>query len=186
MRFLNIFALVLLISAQAFAENEFALEAGFRQQNGDTPSGVTPKPFTGYQFGGLGYFPLANDFYFRTGLMYTQRTLRGSVVDSTVDLEYKMNYVDIPLTAFYKFSDFGGVFGGLIFSSNFEKSWSIDGRSVTDVDVKSSILPFVIGGSFKFMPQVGFSAYYEFMSGEVARDLKNYRAVGVNLAVYFE
>ncbi len=178
---------VLFFSFQAFAENEFALEAGFRQQNGDTPTGVSAKPVTGYQVGGLAYFPISDQFYFRTGLMYTQRTIKGEIDTSPVtDIEYKMNYVDIPLTGFYKFSDFGGVFAGVIFSSNFEKSWSISGRSLTEQDVKSTVLPFVVGGTFKFLPQVGMTAYYEFMSGEVARDLKNYRAVGVNLAVFFE
>jgi hypothetical protein len=186
MRFLKIFALSLFLSVPAFAESQFALEGGFRQQNGETPSGITAKPVTGYQFGGLGYFPIVNDFYFRTGLFYTQRTLRGDRVDSTVDYEYKMNYVDVPLTAFYKFSDFGGVFAGVVLANNFEKSWSVSGRSVDDVDVRSTLIPAVLGASFKFLPQVGMSVFYELIGGEVARDLKNYKAVGVNLAVYFE
>lgn len=186
------FSKLILVTASMFvvataSANEFALEGGFRQQNGDTPTGITAKPVTGYQVGGLAYFPLASEFFLRTGLMYTQRTIRGEVTATpTIDLQYTMNYVDIPVTGFYKFSDYGGVFGGVIFSNNFEKSWSVSGRTTTELDVKSSIFPFVVGANFKFLPQVGASVYYEFMSGEVARDLKNYRAVGVNLAVYFE
>jgi hypothetical protein len=92
----------------------------------------------------------------------------------------------VPLTAFYKFSDFGGVFAGVVLANNFEKSWSVSGRSVDDVDVRSTLIPAVLGASFKFLPQVGMSVFYELIGGEVARDLKNYKAVGVNLAVYFE
>lgn len=177
---------VLASSGTAFAQ-EFSIEGGFRQQSGELATGVSAKPVTGYQFGGLAYLPISGEWHFRTGLFYTQRTIKGEVSSpSRLDLEYKMNYVDVPLTAFYKFSDQGGIFGGVILSNNFEKSWSVNGASQADKDVKSLIFPFVVGASFKFVPQFGMSVYYEFLAGEAARDLKNYKAVGVNLAFYFE
>ena len=96
-----------------------------------------------------------------------------------------MNYFDVPVTALYKINDFAGIYGGLIVATNLEKTWKLGGSSTDAQDVKSPILPFVMGAQLKFHPDMGVNLYYE-MAGEIAKGLSNYKAVGANLMFTFE
>lgn len=162
-----------------------ALEGGFRQQNGDVDNGKGISPQTAFQIGGTVSFPIEGAIFLRTGLFYTQRPLKAKNRTTDLEMEFRMNYFDIPVTAMYQFNEFAGVYGGLIVATNLEKTWKVDGTAVDAVDVKSPALPFVMGAQFKFLPDVGADVYYE-MAGDVAKGLSNYKAVGVNLMFTFE
>lgn len=173
------FAGVFVLSMGASAA-DFHLEAGFHQQAGEvTATTANAKSQVGYQFGGIVNVDMGDAFGFRTGMMYVQRPLVSEVNGS--ETKYDLNYFDIPLTAQYRFADYASVFAGLNLALNIDANASRG--SVTDV--KTPIMPFVLGATFKFAPQLGGTIYYETMSGDVANGLKNYRAVGFSLGIYF-
>lgn len=162
-----------------------AIEGGFRQQNGDVDNAKGISPQTAFQFGGTAAFELSGPLFFRTGLFYTQRPLKATSKATDGELEFRMNYFDVPVTLLYKINDFAGVYGGLIVATNLEKTWKHAGTSVDAQDVKSPTLPFVMGAQFKFHPEMGVNLYYE-MAGDVAKGLSAYKAVGANLMFTFE
>ncbi len=175
--------------------NEFAIELGFRQQSGDTDlvttSGANTNSWStssqnGIQGGATALIPFTEKLYLRTGLLYTQRPL--IVKDSsTPAIEYKfgINYLDLPLNLMYKFEDYGGLFAGIDLAMQFDSSCSASTTCKVD-NIASPIMPIVIGAAFKFAPQFGGTLYFETMSGKVADNLKNYRALGFNLFITFE
>ncbi len=182
--------LFVLFSISEFASAQLgapmlALEGGFRQQNGDVDNAKGISPQTAYQFGGTASFALNGPLYFRTGLFYTQRPLLATSKATDSALEFRMNYFDVPATLLYKINDFAGIYGGVIIATNLEKTWKAGGLSTDAQDVKSPILPLVIGAQIKFLPDIGANLYYE-MTNEVAKELSQYKAVGVNLMFTFE
>jgi len=188
--FLSQFAVAfLLVAFGTFAEaQEFAAEVGFRQQSGDAAVGQSTKSEVGYQLGVTGAFEISGPLYFRTGLLYTQRPLTVTVDGSTTsEAKISMTYFDVPATLMYKFSEYGGVYAGLLVSANLDKTLdgkgTLAGTKVTDS--KSMITPFILGAAFKFAPQLGANVYFE-SAGDVASGQKNYRAVGVNLMFNFD
>lgn len=159
---------------------DFYLEAGFRQQAGEVTSvSATAKSQVGYQFGGIALVDMGESFALRTGMMYVQRPLVSET--NGTENKYSLNYFDIPVAAQFKIADYASVFAGITVGLNIDAT----ATSGNVTDVKSPIIPFVLGASFKFAPQLGGTIFYETMSGDVANGLKNYRAVGLNLAVYF-
>ena len=172
-------------SAQGVPPAIIALEGGFRQQNGDVDNAKGISPQTAFQFGGSAAFELNGPLFFRTGLFYTQRPLKATNKATDGELEFRMNYFDVPATLLYKINDFAGVYGGVIIATNLEKTWKLAGNSIDAQDVKSPMLPFVMGAQFKFHPEMGVNLYYE-MAGDVAKGLSDYKAVGANLMFTFE
>ena len=168
------------LSTPAMADLDFGLEAGVRQQSGDV-EGESTKSQMGMQFGATAHFPLSGPLHLRTGMLYTQRPL---VVEGGLagDNKVTMNYLDVPVALMYKFEEYAGVFAGVSLGLNLDKS-SDDGPVQ---DVKSPLMPFLLGASFKFAPQFGVALYYESASGAAARGLENYRAVGANLMITFD
>ena len=170
------------LSSPAWADEDYGLEVGIRQQSGDVDGGASTKSQMGLQFGATAHFPLSGPLHLRTGMLYTQRpmTVEGGV--GGADNKISMNYLDIPVALMYKFEEYAGVFAGVSLAMNLDKS--ADFGTVTDV--KSPLMPIIIGASFKFAPQMGVALYYESASGEVAKGLKDYRAVGANLMITFD
>lgn len=163
--------------------SDIGVEVGFRQQSGDTQSGSTTTQ-TGYHVGGVGTFDLSGPLLFRAGFEYVQRPLTTTV--SSVDNKYTMNYFDVPVGLLYKFSDYGGVFGGISIANRLDGSCTASAGTCSVVNPKSMITPFQLGASFKFAPQMGMILIYENMSGDVAQGLSNYRAVGANFFITFD
>jgi hypothetical protein len=83
-----------------------------------------------------------------------------------------------------KFEDWMGVYAGVALSVNLDKS-SDNTNVVKLVDVKSLVVPFQMGVTFKFMPELGLNLYFE-QFGDVAEGLKSYRSVGANLLFTME
>ncbi|KYG66966.1 hypothetical protein AZI86_08055 [Bdellovibrio bacteriovorus] len=162
----------------AMADIDYGLEVGIRQQSGDVKSGSTDSQM-GLQFGATVHAPLSGPWHLRTGMLYTQRPL---VVKATPDNKVTMNYLDIPVALMYKFEEGAGVYAGISLAMNLDKK----ADSGTVEDVKSPMTPFILGATFKFAENLGAGIYYETASGEAAKNLENYRAVGANLMITFD
>lgn len=176
-KFILIALSVLGISSAAFADNDFGIEAGIRQQSGDAESGASTTSQNGFQFGGFAHFPIYEKLHIRTGMLYTQRPLEVGTV------KVSMNYLDVPVTLLYKFEEYAGIYGGVSLGLNLDAK--SDSGSDPD-DVTSPLVPLLFGAFFKFHPNFGVNIYYESASGKVADGLENYRAVGANLMITFD
>ncbi len=163
-----------------WAEADYGLEVGTRQQSGDADGGQSTKSQMAMQFGATANFPLSTTWHLRTGMLFTPRPL--TVETGTGNNKVTINYLDIPVALMYKFEESAGVFFGISLGLNLDKSADVG----TVTDVKSPLTPFLLGASFKFMPNLGLALYYESASGEVAKGLKDYRAVGANLMITFD
>lgn len=175
---LALMAVLGLSASTALADIDYGLEVGIRQQSGDV-DGISTKSQMGMQFGATAHFPISGPLHLRTGMLYTQRPL---VLEQSPDNKVTMNYLDVPVALMYKFEEYAGVFAGISLGLNLDKN--ADAGTVTDV--KSPLIPFLIGASFKFAPNLGATLYYESASGEAAKNLKDYRAVGANLMITFD
>lgn len=172
-------AVLFAVTASAANYTDMALEVGFRSQNGDV-TGASTNAKAGYQVGLTAAFPVADQWSVRTGILYTQKNVETSVL--TVKQDLKFTYAEIPVTALFKFADYGGIYGGLNLSLKLD-----DDCGTTDcTGVKSFTTPLVIGAAFKFAPQLGGSVYIESLSGEVADNVKNFTAIGANLMITFD
>lgn len=171
--------------------SDFGVEAGFRQQSGSAGTTQTTTSQNGYQVGVAGFIPFGGgDLGVRSGLMYVNRPLSISN-DSTVasgDAKITMTYFDVPVALAYKFSEAGYLFGGVSLAINLDSkvenaTGALSGAKVTDV--KTPIVPLLLGTNFKFTPEWGVTLFFESFGGDVANGLKNYRAVGANLTFSF-
>lgn len=172
---LVVFAALGVMSSAALADVDYQLEVGVRQQSGDVDSPATAKSQMGMQFGATTHLPLGEKWHFRTGMLYTQRPL--IVENASVETKVSINYLDVPVALMFKFEEHIGVFFGVHLGLNIDKT--------NAEDVKSPIMPFVLGTSFKFAPNMGAVLYYD-NGAEVAEGLKNSRAVGANLTITFD
>lgn len=183
-------SLIPVSSMAAFGSyGDFGIEAGIRQQSGTSAStGTTTTSQNGFQVGVAGHIPFSGPLGARVGFMYTQRPLIVSLDATKDEAKTTMNYLDLPVGLSYKFADYGSVFGGISLGINLDSACSGSGlySSCKVTDVKSPITPLLIGASFMFMPQFGATVFFESLSGEVAKDLKDYKAVGVNLRFTFD
>lgn len=177
--FLSAFAALFLMSQTAKAELKYAIEAGVRQQSGDTDGGGSTSSQMGLQFGATANIQMKDKLHLRTGMLYTQRNL---TIDGSPDNKVEISYLDIPVTLMYMFEEYAGAFLGVNLALNLDKKSSQG--PVTGLE--SQMLPIVVGASFKFHPDFGVSIYYESASGKVADGLKDYRAVGANLLITFD
>lgn len=176
---LTFLAVLGFMTSPAMADIDYGLEVGIRQQSGDVDNATTDSQM-GMQFGASAHFPLSGPLHLRTGMLYTQRPL--VVKNAGVDNKVSMNYLDIPVALMYKFEEYAGVYAGVSLAMNLDKK--ADVGSVNNV--KSPLMPFILGATFKFDENLGVGIYYENASGEAADGLKNYRAVGANLMITFD
>lgn len=166
---------------------ELAIAAGLRNTNADPTGSASSGSISadnGMQFGGMAFLELQSQMYFRTGFLYSQRYYSYQAPSETTQI--KTTYLDIPLTAMYKFSEYGGVFGGVVMAMNQSKVTEAPSGSGQLTGVSSTILPFTFGVSFKFAPQFGGEFFYEFVSGKISDTVSNTRSLGVNLLIFFE
>jgi hypothetical protein len=168
--------------ATAAPANLVGVEVGFRSQSGDaTATGASSTSKTGFSVGGLGEFGgKGSEWKLRTGLFYTQRPLTVESGGTSVDLS--MTYFDLPIQALYRFEDHAGVFAGPVIAMLLEKKASAG--SITGAN--GMLIPIQLGGTIRFMPDIGITLFYEMASGKIADGVENYRAVGANLVFSFE
>ncbi len=178
MKCLRVFALTSLISVYSMAIG-FGVEGGFRQQSGDVSTGFSTSSQVGYTLGAVGYLDVSEKIAVRSGLMYTQRPLKVTRDLTKESSTVSLTYFDVPVALMLKFEEWMGVYAGVALSVNLDKS-SNNTNVVQLKDVKSMVLPFQFGVTFKFMPEMGLNLYFE-QFGDVADGLKSYRSVGANL-----
>lgn len=168
-----------LMAFPAFADIDYGLEVGVRQQSGDVDSPLSADSQMGMQFGAYVHAPLSGPLHLRSGMLYTQRPL--VVKNGVADNKVSMNYLDIPVALMYKFEEYAGIYAGVVLAMNLDKK-----ADVGSIDnVKSPYTPLILGAAFKFHPNLGANIYFE-SGGDVADGLKNYRAVGANLQITFD
>lgn len=178
---MKLLIIVLLASMSAYAVNysDAAFEIGFRQQNGTVTGTADEKAKTGYQVGVSGSIPMTDILSFRSGLFYVEKSIG---LDTTPKTEIKFTYFQVPVTLMAKLMDNLGVYAGV----NAEFNLGDDCTSNSCQNVESMTTPFVVGTAFKFAPQMGANLFFESGSGEVADDIKDFKAVGVNLMITFD
>lgn len=174
----------MLISFSASA-NDFAAAVGFRSNSADADfvgGDVTSK--TGLAAGVIGFFDMASQFQVRSGFLYTQRNFGLGFTGGT---SYDTNaaYIDIPVTAMYKFADYAGAFAGPVVGLLASKECKAPGGCSTSPE--GMLIGLQLGASFKFAPQLGAEIYYESVPSTFWKDaMKNARTVGANLLFTFE
>ncbi|MEZ0392005.1 MAG: outer membrane beta-barrel protein [Pseudobdellovibrionaceae bacterium] len=173
-----------LISVGASA-NDFAAAIGFRSNSADiaipNATGVSVKSKTGFGGGVLGFFDMTQSIQMRTGLLYNQRDVK--IDDGVTDYDMNAGYVDIPVTANFKFADYAGFFAGPVLALLAQK----DNKLGNSKDPEAMSVAFQLGASFKFAPQLGAELFYEVMPSEYwDKTLKNLKTVGANLLITFE
>ncbi len=194
MRHLIIGLLTSIVTVSAFA-NDFAAVLGFRTNSWDTSVTSTTSSGSGkagLQAGVLGFIDLAQAVALRTGFLYTQRKYSVTVGTSTTDFDFA--YFDVPATVMYKFSEYGGIFGGAVLALNASKSCTVSSGTCDTNGVKSSLIGLQFGASFKFAPQMGAELYYEMISGDAYSSTsgtttsvgKDPKSVVANLLITFE
>lgn len=181
------FFAVLALTTPAMA-NDFAVALGFRSNSADAvPTGASVSSMTGFGAGVIGYFDLADSFQGRVGFLYNQKNVKLEAGGES--LELTANYVDIPVTAMYKFADYAGAFAGPVLGLRAGKECKATAGTTCSglKDPEGSVFGFQFGAMFKFMPQLGGEVYYEMIPSEYWKDgLKNLRTVGANLLITFE
>ncbi len=183
--FITILGLILSTSAMA---NDFGLIVGLRTNSADFPSnGGTVASKTGLGVGAMGYFDIANKWEMRTGFVYNQRNF--TITNGGVDSDLNLSYIDIPVTASYKFADYAGVFAGPVLGllASKECKSGAGGCSAVTNNPDSLSLGLQFGASFKFAPQLGGEFYYMTIPSEFWKgSLQNAKTVGASLLITFE
>lgn len=179
-----------LASSFAFAmgsANQFGVAAGLHTNSADSgTTGTSVDSKTSFQVGGLGIFDTGSLFGIRAGFFYTQRNFDFSTL--TADGDVKLTYFDVPVTALFKFNEWGGAFIGPVFALNVADSCTISVGSC-DADPKSLNVGLQLGATYRFAPFVGAEVYYELLPGSLSSDssgFKDYKSIGANLVVYFD
>lgn len=157
------------------------LEGGFKWSSADVKNSTSNKQSLGYQIGGSGVFDIATNFAIKSGLFYTERVFKSALATGA-EVTGKLTYFDIPVLLMFKFEDSAGVYLGPALS--FKMSDEISSGTLTGI--KSSVTPIIVGGQFKFAPNLGINVYFESVSGALADIVENSRSVGANLLVTFD
>lgn len=180
--------LVVLGSSSAFATNA-GLVLGLKSNSYSADvSAIKEESATGFVIGGFANMPIAEKFSFRTGVFFNQRVLKGSI-DSVLgdfDSTVTANYLDIPLTAQFQFTDMVGAFGGINLGLKASASCSGDCDDFESSDYKSMVTPFVLGVNLRAAAEYGFEFYLEKGPDDIADGVKEMSALGANFYYLFE
>jgi hypothetical protein len=173
-----------LISFSASA-NDFAAAIGFRSNSADAVTvGADVTSKTSLGAGVIGFFDMGDSFQIRSGFLYNQRHFGLGATGGT-DYETNAAYIDIPVTAMFKFADYAGAFAGPVLGLLASKECKVPGGCATSPE--STLMALQFGASFKFAPQLGAEIYYETVPSTFWKDaMKNARTVGANLLFTFE
>lgn len=173
--------LVFLFGTSTKAATDYGLEFGARQQSGEVLGvNFSANSMWGFQGGLFTHIPLSQVTHFRTGLLYTQRPLESHNNITGENIEYNLDYLDVPLQFLFKTQENIGLYFGMSAGINIGKSCS-GNPNCNVLDVDTPYFPFVFGGMYKLNPRWGLHFYLEGSSGEVAQGLGDYKAVGFNV-----
>ena len=190
---MKIFSLLFLLAVSAHpamakqAPLQLSATFGFRSNSGDTNiqnASVTSK--TSVHAGLLGILPLKYGWGARSGFMYTQRYVDiGPTLQGTVSIEFA--YIDVPLTAVYRFSDAASVFAGPVIAINQSKDVNCTQKlTCTALDTKSVVVPWQAGAHFLFASDIGAEIFYEYTPGDLATSVSDVKSIGLTGFYTFE
>lgn len=152
-----------------------AVEVGFKWNTATITNSVSDKQEVGYQLGVSAVFNFSENIGLKSGMFYSERPFKSELAASTI--KGKITYFEVPLLLMFKFEDFAGAYVGPSLAIKL-------GDEVTPgilTDAKSMVVPITFGAQFKFTPVLGANVFFETVAGDLAKDLSNSRAVGVNL-----
>jgi hypothetical protein len=138
-RMLVFFAGLLLLATTGFAQNKtaFGIRAGvnFTNLNGEDGDGddLDFKLKTGFHIGVDADIPVAPEFYFRPGVLFSTK---GAKLDDADDTKINLSYIEVPLSFVYK-PTLGN--GKLVLGLGPYLAFAIDGKYKNDddeVDIK--------------------------------------------------
>lgn len=163
------------------ARYDMGVLAGYRINDASSrTSGVSVDGEGTFQIGGLAFIPFREKLVLRTGFIYALRNFETKAGSTTSEVEYA--HFDVPVTAMYTISDFGGVF----FGPGFALKVKDDCGGQDCPGAKSLVMPLSFGGHFKIAPQVAAEFYYETVSGKFDDGIKDPSAVVFNAIITFE
>jgi hypothetical protein len=173
-----IFGMLLSLQVNAY---QMGAVLGYRLNDASAvSSGVSVDGNGAFQVGALAYIPILGKIELRTGVLYVQRYFEVKSGASTNDA--KLAYAELPITAMYRFMEYGGLFAGV----NLGLKIADDCGGVDCSGLKSSVLPITFGAHFMAAPQVAVEVFYEMVSSNLYDELKDASALGVNAIVTFE
>lgn len=157
-----------------------AVEFGFKWNSADYDGSTSNKQDIGFQLGASTVFNLAPTFGLKTGLFYSERPFKADL--SGTETKGKVTYFEVPAFFMFKFEDYAGVYLGPSLAIKLGSEVSPG----TLQDVKSMIVPITFGAQFKFIENFGVNIFFETVPGDLAKSVKNSRAVGANLLFTFD
>lgn len=153
-----------------------AVEVGFKWNTAKITNSISDKQEVGYQLGISSVFNFSTSFGLRTGLFYSERPFK-SEFSANSSSKGKITYFEVPAQLMFKFEDYAGAY----FGPSFAVKLGDEVSSGSLADVKSLIMPITFGAQFKFTPLLGANVFFETVPGDLAADVSNSRAVGVNV-----
>ncbi len=184
---LGLLALSTVLSTTAMAQSPNvsysmpAVEVGFKWNSADYNSAaVSGKQEIGFQLGVSTVFNFATSFGLKTGMFYSERPYTYEVdnLGFKTTTKAKITYFEIPAFFMFKFEDYAGIYVG--------PSIAVKMGDEKVTDAKSTVVPITVGAQFKFLPNFGANVFFESVPGEVAKGIKDSRAVGANLLFTFD
>lgn len=180
----KMFALfILVISSTVFAQKASsgfsysmpAAEVGFKWNSAKITGSTSDKQQVGFQLGVSAIFNFSTNLGLRSGLFYSERPFESEFGVNTA--KGKISYFEVPAQLMFKFEDYAGVYVGP--SIAVKLGDEITPGSLTDV--KAFLVPITFGAQFKFASNLGANVFFETVPGDLAKDVSNSRAVGVNI-----
>lgn len=140
---------------------------------------------TGISFGSFFELNSKSKFIVRSGVLYSQRYSRiENTNQGDVDVNY--SYFDFPLHILLKVNPQIYFWGGTSVSFNFSKEIECSREVRCEASsVKSVVFPFVGGGGFWYLPELGAEIFYEYIPGELSANVMNMSTLGLNLTYLF-
>jgi len=157
-----------------------AVEFGFKWNSADLDGVSSNKQDIGFQLGASTVFNFAPTFGLKTGLFYSERPFKADAAGT--EIKGKVTYFEVPAFFMFKFEDYAGVYVGPSLAIKLGDEVSPG----TLQDVKGMIVPITFGAQFKFVENFGVNIFFETVPGDLAKGVKNSRAVGANLLFTFD
>ncbi len=161
----------------------------FGVKNANFSTSGSPAPTftseTGLMAGVIAIGDLGSGVKFRSGGYYAERTAKTTLSGATSTI--KFSYLDVPVTALYKFNDMVGAFGGLALGLKIADSCTGD-STVCSSTTGGYNLPasFITAGQLgldaKFHPNWSGEIFYEFGLSDISQSTK---ASSISAALIF-
>lgn len=182
----SIFKLLVAILLPMSANAEIAGVAGMNM-NQFSMDGVEINSEMGFQGGVQYYYEVMDQVYFRTGGLFTQRNASATTILGDIAADFL--YLDIPLTAEYRYDEMFSAFAGLQMAVLMSDDCTLGGVSCGDAglddEFSTLMFGFPIGGTVMFTPEIGMDVYYQLGLGQVSGDIDWSNTFGAQLLYKF-